>query len=144
MHSMIIRWLGGGLFAAVITLAAPSAWAQAPATPAKAVPVKKVKAAPFTGKVSAVDTVAKTFTITGKTTSRTFNITSTTRFTKAGKPATFEDLTVGEEVGGTAQVIEGKSEVISLRIGVKPNAPPKPKKDAPPKPKKPATMTEPK
>ena len=127
MHSMIIRWLSGSLCAAAITLAAPLAWAQTPATSVKAAPAKKVKALPFTGKVSAVNAAALTFTLTGKTTSRTFNVTSNTRFTKAGKPATFGDLTVGDQVGGSAQVIAGKSDVVSLRIGPKPDAPAKPK-----------------
>ena len=51
---------------------------------------------PFHGKISAVDTTAATITI-GK---MTINITSETKITKDGKPATVADLAVGDMAGG--------------------------------------------
>jgi hypothetical protein len=76
--------------------------------------------APFNGKAAAVDKAAKTLQV-GQ---RTFVVTSTTRITKAGKPATFDELAEGEQVGGAYRKTEdGKLELISLRIGPKPAAP---------------------
>jgi len=78
---------------------------------------KAAKHLPFHGKVEAVDKNAKTL----KVGERTFHVTSTTKITKAGKPAILEDATVGEEVGGSYhEGEEGKLEVLSLRIGPKP------------------------
>jgi hypothetical protein len=51
---------------------------------------------PFHGKVVAVDTKAMTLTVG----SQTFNITSDTKITKDGKPATLADLATGEIVRG--------------------------------------------
>jgi hypothetical protein len=48
-------------------------------------------------------------------------VTSETKIAKAGKPATLDDATVGEEVGGAYHQAEGgKMELMSLRIGAKP------------------------
>ena len=79
---------------------------------------KTVKAEPaLTGKVSAVDTTAATVTV-GKT---TVNITSETKITKDGKPATLADITVGEKIGGAYKKDEaGKMNAVSIRIGEKP------------------------
>ena len=53
---------------------------------------------------------------------RTFLVTSTTRISKAGQPATFADATVGEEVGGQYKAGTGdKLELLSLRIGPRPD-----------------------
>jgi hypothetical protein len=72
---------------------------------------------PFHGKIGAVDKEAKTL----KVGERTFHVTATTKIVKAGKPASFDDATVGEEVGGSYQSAEGgKLEVMSLRVGPKP------------------------
>ena len=76
---------------------------------------------PFHGKITAVDKVAMTITLAGKEKPRTIQITSQTKIMKAGKPATFDDATLGEEVGGSAhQLADGKLEATSLRIGPKP------------------------
>lgn len=49
-----------------------------------------------------------------------FHTTAETRFTKAGKPATFEDAQVGDEIGGQYRpTAEGKLEAASIRIGAK-------------------------
>ena len=75
---------------------------------------------PFRGKVDSVNKTAKTFKIND----RTFNVTSDTKITKAGKPATFDDVKVGEDASG--QYREGadkKLNVVSLRVGPRPDAP---------------------
>lgn len=81
------------------------------------------RAIPFRGKIGAVDKQAKTV----KVGERTFQITADTRIMKAGKPATLEDATVGEEVGGAyREGADKKLNVVSLRIGARPDAPAKP------------------
>lgn len=67
-----------------------------PAAPAKAhVPT-------FRGKLGAVDAAAKTITVEYKTQpKRTFEVTSDTKITKDGKPATLSDGVVGEDVTGS-------------------------------------------
>jgi len=78
---------------------------------------KKKGVVPFHGKVAAVDTTAATVTV-GKT---TVNITSETKITKDGKPATLADITVGEKIGGAYKKDEaGKMNAVSIRIGEKP------------------------
>jgi hypothetical protein len=81
---------------------------------------------PFRGTVSAVDKTAMTISVKGKETEKTYLITSTTKFTKAGKPATLEDAVVGEECGGSYKKTEaGKLEALSVRLGPKPEKPEK-------------------
>lgn len=58
---------------------------------------KKQGRLPFHGKIAAVDKKAKTFTV-GE---RTFQVTSETKLSKGGKPATLDDVAIGEEVGGS-------------------------------------------
>jgi hypothetical protein len=80
------------------------------------------RAIPFRGKISAVDKQAKTV----KVGERTFQITADTRIMKAGKPATLDDATVGEDVGGAyREGADKKLNVVSLRIGARPDAAPK-------------------
>lgn len=70
----------------------------------------------FNGKLSAIDTKAMTLTI-GE---RTFEITSDTKITKAGKPATLADGVVGEMVGGAYKKnAEGKLIATSIHFGGK-------------------------
>ncbi|HLP76400.1 MAG TPA: hypothetical protein VK327_05715 [Candidatus Paceibacterota bacterium] len=72
---------------------------------------------PFHGKLKAVDKTAKTVTF-GET---TVQVTSETKITKDGKPATFDDAVVGENVGGAYKKgDDGKLNAVSLRIGAKP------------------------
>ena len=84
---------------------------------------------PFKGKITATDKTAQTITV-GK---QTFNVASTTRFMKGGKPATFDDAKVGEEVGGQAKKDGDKLNLVSLRIGPKPEAGGEKKKEEPKK-----------
>ena len=82
---------------------------------------------PFHGKVDTLDKSAGTL----KVGERTFHVTPGTKITKAGKPASFEETVIGEEVGGAFQQHEsGRLELTSLRIG------PKPAKEGKPEEKK--------
>lgn len=86
---------------------------------------EKRDTAPFRGKIVAVDKTAKTI----KVGERTFQVTSSTKIMKAGKPATLDDATVGEEVGGHfKKTDDGKLELLSLRIGPKSETEMKPEK----------------
>jgi hypothetical protein len=76
---------------------------------------------PFRGKVTAADKTAMTISLAGKEKPRVFVVTSETKFFKDSKPATFGDVTVGEDVGGRARLsANGKQEIMMLRIGAKP------------------------
>jgi hypothetical protein len=66
--------------------------------------------------VKSVDQTAKTITV-GKT---TVQITSETRFSKDGKPATLEDVTVGETISCAYKTMDGKKDATMVRIGAKP------------------------
>ena len=104
--------------AAAIGLALPLAAADKPA-PGEAQKEKQPKAMPFNGKVKAVDKATKTITI-DREKSNNFHVTSHTKIVKAGKPATFDEIAVGEQVGGRTHENSGKLEAVSLRIGPKP------------------------
>lgn len=95
-----------------VVLPVPAADKPAAADPAKP------KRLPFGGKLVAIDKTAKTITI-DRETKNTFAVTSETKITKAGKPATLSDAAVGEQVGGLAVDKDGKLELLSLRLGAK-------------------------
>ncbi len=81
--------------------------------------VKKKSAHPFRGKLAEVDKAAKTIKL-GKS---TYQITSETKITKDGKPATLEDGVVGEPVTGYVKPTEdGKMAAASVYFGAKPEA----------------------
>jgi hypothetical protein len=78
---------------------------------------KATKTAPFTGKVGAVDKLAKTVTLEGKDRQRVFQITSETRIFKEKKPGIFADVQVGDTVGGSARESnDGKMEALTLNV----------------------------
>ena len=86
----------------------------------KAAPARPI---PFRGKIASVDKQAKTV----KVGERTFQITAESKIAKAGKPATLDDVTVGEDVGGAyREGADKKLNVVSLRVGPRPDAPAKP------------------
>jgi len=92
------------------------------AKPAEKKAAPPARANVFRGKVAAVDKQAKTI----KVGERTFNITSDSRIVKAGKPATLDDVATGEDVGGTYREGEDKKlNIVSLRVGPRPDAPKK-------------------
>jgi hypothetical protein len=77
---------------------------------------KKKSARPFHGKLAAVDLTAKTIQV-GKS---TYHITSETKITKAGQPATLADGVVGEPVSGYVEPTEGdKMAARTVRFGAK-------------------------
>lgn len=89
----------------------------APAEKGENAEKKAPKHVPFHGKIDALDKEAKTI----KVGERTFQVVATTKIVKAGKPATLDEATVGEAVGGAYHQAEGgKLELMSLRIGAKP------------------------
>jgi hypothetical protein len=84
--------------------------------PAAAAPAAKKKVTPFRGNVAAVDAAATTFTVG----TLTIAVTSETKITKAGQPATFADITVGEAVGGAYKKDDtGKLNATTVKIGAK-------------------------
>lgn len=102
--------------------ASPAPKAAATETAAAEAPAKKPRAIPFYGNLTAMDKSAKSFTI-GKTKSRTIMVVDTTKVTKAGSPATFDDLTDNEYVTGSYMKKEdGTLEAKSLKIGGKTDA----------------------
>jgi hypothetical protein len=95
-----------------------------------AVPKKKPanRVLPFHGKLKALDNTAKTISVG----TETFQITSETKITKAGKPATLADGAVGDDVAGAYKKdAEGKLNALSLRFGPKPTPEPNSKTNAP-------------
>ena len=94
--------------------------------------VKKAKssvASSFRGKLAVVDKTAMTFSVEDKAKTRTIHITSRTRITKAGKPATSGEVAVGEVVSGQAvKNAAGEEEAVTMRLGGKSAEKPAPKK----------------
>jgi hypothetical protein len=83
----------------------------------------KARRIPFKGKVASVDKTARTVTLEGKEKSRTFQVTSETRLTKDGKPAVFDDISVGETIGGAyRETAAGKMDAVTVNIGAKPGS----------------------
>lgn len=75
---------------------------------------------PFHGRLKAIDKTGMTVSIGNET----FQITSATKITKGGKPATLEDGAVGDEASGSYRKdAEGKLNAVSLRFGPKPPTP---------------------
>ena len=110
----LLTLLAAAVVALPVTLRAQDANTKAPdqAAPAKA----KKGSATFHGAVTAVDTKAMTFTVGDKT----YNVTSETKITKNGQPATLSDVTTGETVGGTFKKgADGKLNAATLHVGVK-------------------------
>src|ERR1017187_3681834 len=85
--------------------------------PASTHPAKKIGGLPFKGKVAAVDpAAAMTFTVG----TMTIAVTSETKITKDGQPATFADITSGATVGGSCKKdAAGKLTATTVRIGEK-------------------------
>lgn len=101
--------------------------AQDQPAPAITESVVKPKQMPFRGKLKAIDQKASTITLPGREKDRVFHVIKETKIMKAGKPATLKDAMEGEEVGGLArEAADGKLELVSLRIGPKPEPEEKP------------------
>jgi hypothetical protein len=93
------------------------------AAPAKPKP-KKPAQPTHRGKLTAADKIAMTFTVESKEKTRTFQVTSQTRFIKGGKPATFGDAELGGQVVvAYKQAKKGKTaEALTVRFASKPGA----------------------
>jgi hypothetical protein len=77
---------------------------------------KKKSAHPFHGNLAAVDKTAKTI----KLGESVYQITSETKITKGGNPATLNDGVVGEPVSGYAKPTDdGKMAATTVRFGAK-------------------------
>lgn len=87
----------------------------------------KPKGLPYAGTLTAK--TADSVTLKKKDADKTFAITSATKITKAGKPATLEDGTIGEEAAVFYVENDGKAEAKSLRLGAKPAKPEGEKKE---------------
>ncbi len=113
----------GSALAAPKQSASPHASASLSASPtasAEASPAAKVRAIPFRGTVSAVDTAAGTFTIARKKGSRVFKVTDKTNVVKEGAPATMADIVAGEFVSGSfLKKDDGTLEAKKVKIGGK-------------------------
>ena len=80
---------------------------------------RKPSAHPFHGKLAAVDKAARTITV-GKS---TYHITSDSKISKAGKPATLEDGVVGEPVSGYVKPTDDLRLVaVTVHFGPRPEA----------------------
>lgn len=110
------------MLGAALAMFGPSASAQSAEgkpTAAAAEKAPATKPINFRGTISAVDSVAKSVTITNvSVASRVFHVTSSTRIVSGGKPAVFADAKPGEEAGGSFRTAaDGRLELVSLRIG---------------------------
>ena len=140
----MIRTLGKITLATILAatvLGMPlGAMAQTNTPPAPAMPAPEAKPRPtmFRGKLEAVDKAAMTITV-GSQVKRTVTLTSQTKITKDGKPATLDDGVVGEDVTvsylKTGEGADAKYTARYVRFGqakkVTPAAPPAPAAPAP-------------
>ena len=107
------------LSAPLSTFAADKGKAAGAAATEKPAAEGAAKAVPYRGKVAAVDTTAKTFTIKSKASERVFNITDSTKVTKDEGAADIAAITAGEEVRGQAVKNGDKWDAVSVMIGAK-------------------------
>ena len=76
---------------------------------------------PYQGKVKSTDKTAMTITLEGKEKERVVTVTSETKIMNQGKPATFGDVAVGENVRGQVKKTpEGKENAVSVYLGPAP------------------------
>lgn len=109
--------------------AAPKTEPAAPDKKSKSAPEKKGHGMQFRGKIEAVDQVGKTVTVKGKDKAHVLQITSQSKLSKEGKPATLADAVVGENVAGFArETAPEKFEAISIRFNTKAPGQSKPRK----------------
>jgi hypothetical protein len=125
MKSIISRLALAGLLATLVVgltvqVQAQDKPAKKPDSSAAATKTKGGGGVPGKGTIDAIDKSAKTIKVSDKT----YQITSATKITKAGKPATLDDAKVGDEVGLYYKKTDsGAMELISLRVGPKPETP---------------------
>ncbi len=127
MKSLLITTLAAALVFGATTWAqnAPRENAPPKSPPSaaeKSTPARKPAAYPFRGTLKAVDRDAMTLILAGKDKDRVIRITSQTRFTREGKPATLEDALLNGQVAGTVRKsADGRSEeAVTVRFGPAP------------------------
>jgi hypothetical protein len=110
---------------AATAISSVPARAQTANTSTNAVPAARRNSRPaFRGKISAVDGVNMTLTLTGRTGDVKVKITSKTKITIGRQPGTFADAVEGLNASGRgAKDADGNWEATSLRIS-KPPPPP--------------------
>jgi hypothetical protein len=102
--------------AALIAVPVASRAADSTNTPATTTPAAKRNGLPFRGTVASVDPAAMTFTV-GKL---TIAVTSATKITKDGTPATFADITAAAVITGSYKKdAAGKLNATTVRLGGK-------------------------
>jgi Cu/Ag efflux protein CusF len=110
-----------GLMAIAVVGTPVALHAQATNAPAKKASAKSPtnKTIPFHGNIKAIDNTAKTISIGNEI----IQVTSETKITKLGKPATLSDGIAGEPVAGAYHKgTDGKLDAVSVRFGPKPAA----------------------
>ena len=101
---------------AVALMAAPAISRAQDSNSAPAAADSTSKKLPFHGKAAAVDTAAMTLTVG----TMVINVTSDTRISKNGKPATLEDIKEGDAVSGSyVKGDDGKLNASMIRDGLK-------------------------
>ena len=74
---------------------------------------------PFYGKLGAIDKSAQTITLDGKEKKRIFHLAPSTRIHRDKQPATFDDLVIGQWVGGFVRPDpNGRPTVVTLNLAV--------------------------
>lgn len=126
-RTMKTQILAGVCLILATLLSLHNAQAQPKATPAgdtavatgdSATGAGKVRAVPFQGVIAALDERARTFTITGKGSARSFKITETTVITRAEQAATMKDIVANEEVRGSYyKMPDGSLEAKTVKLG---------------------------
>jgi hypothetical protein len=102
------------LSAAILTVPTMSRGADQTSTNTPAAMPDNATPGKFKGAVTAVDTNAMTFTVGDQT----FNVTSESRLSKNGKPATLSETVVGDPARGTYTTgSDGKLNVTKARFG---------------------------
>ncbi|HEY2081857.1 MAG TPA: DUF5666 domain-containing protein [Verrucomicrobiae bacterium] len=116
MNKRILKFSLLGLLAMVMTATPVALRAQDTNAPAAAPKKPLHRFLPFHGQVKSVDNSAKTISVG----TLTIQITSETKIMKAGKPATFQDVAVGDNVAGSYRKdAAGEMSAISLHVGPK-------------------------
>ena len=117
MNKFVLRFGLAGFLA--LALVGTPGTVQAQTAPTNPIAPRKIanRETAFRGPLKAIDKTAKTISV-GKD---TIQITSETKITRAGKPATLEDGAVGDLVGGSYQKdADGKLNAMRLRFAPKP------------------------
>jgi protein-disulfide isomerase len=119
MTKLLSKIILVGILAAAVLGTPATVSAQSTNKPAAGASEGKSKSVSFHGKVASIDKSAKTITLDDKN-KRTLQVTSETKIKKDDKPATLDDVTVGETVGGSYKKGEdNKMTLNTLYIGGK-------------------------